>query len=392
MKGLITALLIAVGAHSHAASCEDDTLSAVSLQGPDRNLVSLLDQPATDQQAPVLLRYNSASNSINKPILGNYARLRLAALALQDGDTRFAREQLSQIEQNSPAAVDAALLLAESYRKDGNREQARAWFLRIAARFPGNPRAVSGLVLAGDDWRKQGAVEQALPVYNLALSKASENMKALNELEQNPDRLYRALTNSVAGNSTTVMDQLVLALVRDSDSRVLDATRQLIKAKDKMRCLQAREKSLNAAIEHASARDLSNGAFRKAAEIEKKATEQEISDLERILANAPSMPELQQRLDDANERLARLDERLASLGSTALPEELVQRKAKMDADKASLDEAIVTARRQVKSALEEEVPVLKRYYRNLAGEAQLGIAQLLQNSERRVKSSLVGVK
>ncbi|MGB1465395.1 MAG: hypothetical protein ACPG8O_03445, partial [Alcanivorax nanhaiticus] len=193
-------------------------------------------------------------------------------------------------------------------------------------------------------------------------------------------------------NSTTVMDQLVLALVRDSDSNVLDSTRQLISAKNQLRCLQAAEKTLDAAIEHASARDLSNGAFRRAAEIEKKATEQEIADLERVLANAPKMAELQQRLDDARERLSRLDNRLASLGSTALPPELQQRKHQMEADKMALDKSIQAARDQVRSALQAELPVLKRYYRNLAGEAQLGIAQLLQNSEGRTQSSLVGYK
>lgn len=392
VKSLMIALLISAGGYSHGTTCQEGDRNSVTLQSADQNLVSLLDQPAVDQQAPVLLQYNTTTESINKPILGNYARLRLAALALQDGDTAFARQQLTQIEQNSPAAVDAALLLAESYRKDGDGERARAWFLRIAARFPGNPRAVSGLVLAGDDWRKQGATAQALPVYNLALTKATENMKALNELENNPDRLYRALTNSVAGNSTTVMDQLVLALVRDSDSNVLDSTRQLIGAKNQLRCLQAAEKTLDAAIEHASARDLSNGAFRRAAEIEKKATEQEIADLERVLANAPKMAELQQRLDDARERLSRLDNRLASLGSTALPPELQQRKHQMEADKMALDKSIQAARDQVRSALQAELPVLKRYYRNLAGEAQLGIAQLLQNSEGRTQSSLVGYK
>ena len=188
------------------------------------------------------------------------------------------------------------------------------------------------------------------------------------------------------------MDQLVLALVRDSDSQVLDATRQLINAKHQLRCLETAEKSLNDAIEHASARDLSNGAFRRAAEMERKSTEQEIGDLERILVNAPKMVELQERLEIARDRLARLDERLNALGSTALPPELEQRKVKMAADKAELDQAVSNARDQVRIALEQEVPELKSFYRNLAGEAQLGIAQLLQNSGSRTQSSLVGYK
>ena len=124
-------------------------------------------------------------------------------------------------------------------------------------------------------------MEQALPVYNLALNKVAENMKALQTLADDPDRLYRSLTNSVAGNSTTVMDQLVLAMVRDHDSGVLDATRKLINANNVRKCLRQQEKSLHNAIHHATARDLSNSAFRTSAKMEKRATRQEIADLER---------------------------------------------------------------------------------------------------------------
>ena len=299
-------------------------------------------------------------------------------MALRDGDTEFARQQLNQVEQNSPAAVDAALLLAESYRRDGDRERARTWFVRIAARFPGNPRAVSGLVLAGDDWRKQGAVEQALPVYNLALNKVAENMKALQTLADDPDRLYRSLTNSVAGNSTTVMDQLVLAMIRDRDSQVLDATGKLINASNVRKCLREQEKTLRNAIQHATARDLSNGAFRTAAKMERTATEQEIADLQRVLANAPDAEDFRARLTDARDRLQRIEDRLERLGSTALPPALEKRKKQMQKDKQRVETEIEDARQQVRQALKAQLPELQRFYRNLAGEAQLGKAQLLQ--------------
>ncbi|GEM_PF-530699 len=389
-RGLVTALLLALGIQTQADTCAQDIQHGVALAQSDRSVMSLLDSHADASQASPLIQYSQQSSSINKPILGNYARLRLAAMALRDGDTTFAREQLSQIEQNSPAAVDAALLLAESYRRDGNEEQARAWLLRTAARFPGNPRAVSGLVLAGDDWRNQGAYAQALPLYNLALNKAAENLKALNELEANPDRLYRTMTNTVAGNSTTVMDQLVLAMVRDEDSQVLPATRKLMTANDRLRCLREEEKSLNNAIQHATARDLSNGAFRTAAKMEKAATEQEIDDLQRIIANAPNATDLKAQLVDAQERLQRLDARLNQLGSTALPAHLAARKDAMESRKAELDKDMSTARQQVRVALAEELPEMKRYYRNLAGEAQLGKAQLLQG--QKTASTLVGFK
>jgi len=360
------------------ADCRAETSRTVALSTRDQQLLEALGAHASNSHTPSLIRYNDQSGSINQPILGNYARLRLAAMALRDGDTGFARQQLNQVEQNSPAAVDAALLLAESYRRDGDRERARTWFVRIAARFPGNPRAVSGLVLAGDDWRKQGAIEQALPVYNLALNKVAENMEALQTLTDDPDRLYRSLTNSVAGNSTTVMDQLVLAMVRDRDSQVLDATRKLISASNLRKCLREQEKALYNAIQHATARDLSNGAFRTAAEMEKTATQQEIKDLERVLANAPDADDFQARLTDARDRLQRINNRLDKLGSTALPAELEKRKVEMEENKRQVETEIEAARQQVRQALKAQLPELQRFYRNLAGEAQLGKAQLLQ--------------
>ncbi|MDF1638525.1 tetratricopeptide repeat protein [Alcanivorax sp. IL3] len=360
------------------ADCGADSSRPLVLSSQDQQLLEILGGHASNSHTPTLIRYNDQTPGINQPILGNYARLRLAAMALRDGDTEFARQQLNQVEQNSPAAVDAALLLAESYRRDGDRERARTWFVRIAARFPGNPRAVSGLVLAGDDWRKQGAVEQALPVYNLALNKVAENMKALQTLADDPDRLYRSLTNSVAGNSTTVMDQLVLAMIRDRDSQVLDATGKLINASNVRKCLREQEKTLRNAIQHATARDLSNGAFRTAAKMERTATEQEIADLQRVLANAPDAEDFRARLTDARDRLQRIEDRLERLGSTALPPALEKRKKQMQKDKQRVETEIEDARQQVRQALKAQLPELQRFYRNLAGEAQLGKAQLLQ--------------
>ena len=376
--GLLTACLLAPALHAATSTCQAESEQALILSAADQRLIGMFAEPADAAHSQALLQYSDQARSANKPILGNYARLRLASMALRDGDTGFARQQLSQIEQNSPAAVDAALLLADSYRRDGDRERARAWFVRIAARFPGNPRAVSGLVLAGDDWRKQGATELALPVYNLALNKVAENMAALQSLAEDPDRLYRSLTNSVAGNSTTVTDQLVLAMVRDRNSQVLDATRKLISASNVRKCLREQEKTLYNAIQHATARDLSNGAFRTSAKMEKAATEQEIADLERILANAPDAGTFQAQLTDARDRLQHINDRLDKLGSTALPAELERRKVEMRQQKQQVETDIQNARQQVREALEAQLPELQRFYRNLAGEAQLGKAQLLQ--------------
>ena len=62
----------------------------------------------------------------------------------------------------------------------------------------------------------------------------------------------------------------------------------------------------------------------------------------------------------------------------------------MESRKAKLNQDLKTARHQVRIALTEELPAMKRYYRNLAGEAQLGKAQLLQS--KKTASTLVGFK
>jgi len=67
-----------------------------------------------------------------------------------------------------------------------------------------------------------------------------------------------------------------------------------------------------------------------------------------------------------------------SLASTALPPALEKRKKQMQEDKQRVETEIEDARQQVRQALKAQLPELQRFYRNLAGEAQLGKAQLLQ--------------
>ena len=50
----------------------------------------------------------------------------------------------------------------------------------------------------------------------------------------------------------------------------------------------------------------------------------------------------------------------------------------MQKDKQRVETEIEDARQQVRQALKAQLPELQRVYRNLAGEAQLGKAQLLQ--------------
>ena len=50
----------------------------------------------------------------------------------------------------------------------------------------------------------------------------------------------------------------------------------------------------------------------------------------------------------------------------------------MQENQQRVEQEMEAARRQVRQALQAQLPELQRFYRNLAGEAQLGKAQLLQ--------------
>ena len=68
------------------ADCQAEGSFTVHLSSLDQQLLTILGAGANNGDTPELIRYNERTDSINKPILGNYARLRLAAMALRDGD------------------------------------------------------------------------------------------------------------------------------------------------------------------------------------------------------------------------------------------------------------------------------------------------------------------
>jgi len=72
---------------------------------------------------------------------------------------------LHVIGVDRPAAVTGALLLAESWRMDGEPDKAVQWFLRIAAQQPQNLDTLNGLLAAAHTLADSGQPQLALTLY-----------------------------------------------------------------------------------------------------------------------------------------------------------------------------------------------------------------------------------
>ena len=127
---------------------------------------------------------NHKADTVAQQYLQDRARLLLAARALRDDRTESARQLLRVIARGSPVAVDAALLLAHSYRVEGNDKDALQWFLRVVHQYPEYPSALRGLLRAGDDLMNDGHTSMA----NRLFHEAGQNALAmLQQLDALPD-------------------------------------------------------------------------------------------------------------------------------------------------------------------------------------------------------------
>ena len=155
------------------------TDSAVAALGGE-----LTDESESDRVLRKLITKKTASPA--QQFLQDRARLLLAARALRDGDTPSARELLRAIERRSPVAVDAALLLAHSFRIEKNDAEALQWFLRIAHQYPEYPSALRGLLRAGDDLMMDDKTGMAHRLFNETSQNALRMLRHLAVLPIEP--------------------------------------------------------------------------------------------------------------------------------------------------------------------------------------------------------------
>jgi hypothetical protein len=203
-------------------------LFALSAAMPEQQRHELLRQlvmaPATDvAQDAVPLRWR--------------AHLVYAAQLLQRQDYAGARQHLKQVPLESTAAVPAALLLAESWRLQGETQQAIDWFVRIARQYPYNLEALEGLLAAANALEQQNLGGHAAALYQTVTDQANHAAAAIVTLASGDNMTLGALISEQNLLPGDLQTQLVRRVLTMNDFDVLAAHHNSSAAGSQGRCL-----------------------------------------------------------------------------------------------------------------------------------------------------------
>lgn len=183
-------------------------------------------------------------------ILKNQLRLRLGALYLKNADYDAARATLKQIDTGSPAAISASLLLAESYRLQGDTENAVQWFLRAAKQYPYRPATLEGLINAALELEQSGAPQSALVLYDKVVEQAQTALQQLATLSLQPVVEPTQVIFPSPLLDEPVRKMLLTEVLHDSDRDLLDSSRALQKNIQDMLALQQQNAVLSQQLNH----------------------------------------------------------------------------------------------------------------------------------------------
>ena len=222
-----------------ACLCLCSTLRADT---PNDRAKQLLTHPLTPpaKQIEALQDYLDETAFIKTPtslVLKSHARLQLAALLLQQGNNEESRSTLMALPQNSPVAVPAALLLAQSWLTDSNHQEALQWYLRTIQRYPYHPQALEGLLDAAE--LLQGSdMQSALTLCD----KATQNsLQAIQQLQQLLELTQKyglpALIDKQAVIDPAIQRQLMETTLFSAESSLFDNDRQARRFTEKYRQL-----------------------------------------------------------------------------------------------------------------------------------------------------------
>ena len=163
----------------------------------------------------------------------------LAASWLSGQQTDKAREVLRVIALDSPLAVTAAMLLAESWRMDGEPDKAVQWFLRIAAQQPENLDALNGLLAAAHTLAESGQPQLALTIYARIEQQAGAAATLVNNFVARNPASIASLMSGDNGLTTSLRKQAGQRLFQSAHGRLLAADRANRRSQQVRLCLTA---------------------------------------------------------------------------------------------------------------------------------------------------------
>lgn len=238
-------------------------------------------QGAEEKALEDALRAAQTLMPAQKLVVQNYLRLRQGAWLMSNQHYAAAREIFKSIHTASPSGVTAGLLIAETYRLEGQPDVAKDWFLRAARHYPYRTKTLSGLMRAAQDQRPENnAVSIAL--YNEVAAQAEAALAQL-----------RAL------NASGQLDPLAIIFPSYLDEEVRNALLQ--------RCLQFPDRDL--LRETAKLRQAVDAVL--SLRVKSNALNKTLSELtDKLTRYQQQRDQLQYSLDEAAQRIKALKEQL----------------------------------------------------------------------------------
>lgn len=360
-------------------------LSSHATASPPAQALDVLGQADSQEtQLRQAIRDSARLPAAEKLVLLNQLRLRLAAVQMKGGDMDQARETLRQIDTASPAALQASLLMAESYRLSGQPNAARDWFLRAAHHYPYRPVTLEGLISAAHDEQQQNP-GVAAALYS-EIDKQSRY--ALGELDQLqhagsvdpldiifPSRLDDAVRKTVLRRA-----------LRHPQHNLLEQTGQLRESVSAMLTLQQRHKTLNRELNTLVQQLAQYQQQRIALQQQWERGQQQVTALtEQLIPNDFSNEQMaiRQTLTRLRNQLTRQQSQLAFIEQSQQTLPAIARK--LEQQLQSLND---TARLQLQSShgavtqvLDETLALYRTALTNLLAESQLQRSELLLLSQ-----------
>lgn len=195
-----------------------------------------------EEQLQRAIRDASQLSRTEQHVIINLLRLRLAAVQMHRDDFDRGRDTLRQIDAGSPAALQASLLMAESYRLTGQPQEARSWFLRTAHHYPYRTATLDGLISAARDEQQHNPGLSAA-LYSEISRQSQYALDQLNQLHQggNVDPMTIILPSPL---DDEIRQALLRRCLQHPEHDLLQQTDQLRKSITAVLALQQRHQTL----------------------------------------------------------------------------------------------------------------------------------------------------
>lgn len=348
-------------------------------------LKALVDPLRVSDRASLFEQYLAtpvtAPNSARQ-VATSHARVMLAAEHIRAARYEQARQVLAQVDLASTVAVDAALLMAESWRLQGDDRQSQAWLVRVAQRYSSDPRALEGLLLSAQDLAASGKMREAWALYNLINDKVLANVEQVNNLRGMQEELVQQLLNTRLDESRAVSTQVIKHILHAEEQSALSSMRDIIEAKQQMACLERQGDALKDDAWDESIMTANITSFQTMLETEARLNERQMESLQAELASASSQEreQIEQEIASLQEHMQSLERRLAELQAqqAALPVSSVSRTRQLQQKIAETEQRLHNNQVAIRGELDNAIAALQTRYRELAAETQLARAELMQ--------------